>query len=162
MRLQFVLFGALLSLALPATALGAGADVSRDSGSAVAAFDSPNICGWPASFNQTGGWHYTVVSTQGHQHVNYNEAVNWTLVLADDPSVPVSLRGVTWRGRNELTFVLNLDPSTERVVNVILNPNSEGPFHGLLERIVFVAGADGTVRVDRHEFVGAVDCSAFV
>ena len=40
-----------------------------------------------------------------------------------------------------------------------MNPFSEGPFHGLVERVTFVVGADGSVRVDRHELVGEIDCT---
>ena len=42
-----------------------------------------------------------------------------------------------------------------------MNPFSEGPFHGLVERIAFVVGPDGSVRVDRHEIHGAIDCAGF-
>ena len=157
-----VLAFALIILAGPGSALAGGAVVFRDHGNSSGEADEANICGWPSHFD--GHITYTVVNVEapgGTFHIAFHLTDNWTIVIADDPSVPASVRGETWRGRNEITYVLNVDPSTQRVVEIVVNPFSEGPFHGLVERVTFVVGADGSVRVDRHELVGEIDCTQF-
>ena len=159
----FLMALALAILAGPAPALAADTVVFRDHGDFYGEADEPNICGWPAHFSGHITYQLMTVDAGGGTfHVTYHQTDNWTLVIADDPSVPASVRGETWRGRNEINYVLNVDPLTQRVVEITLNPNAEGPFRGLLERITLVVGADGSVRVDSHEFVGDVDCSVFV
>jgi hypothetical protein len=161
MRTRFVLIGVLLSLLLStSTALAAPAVVQHTSGVFDGVFDDFNICGWPATFSDVDRFHVIVVTTDAHNsHINFEAADNWTLVIHDDPSVPVSVRGATWRGRNEFSFVRNFDPTTDRLVVVTVNPNAEGPFKGLLDRTTFVVNADGTVRVDNHQVLGTVGCS---
>ena len=119
----------------------------------LASSASPDVFPW---------YQVTVVETaRGAFHSIFHLTDNWTLVIADDPSVPASVRGETWRGRNEITQIVNSDPTGQRVVEITINPFSEGPFHGLVERVTFVTDADGTVRVASHEFHGDVDCGAF-
>jgi hypothetical protein len=43
---------------------------------------------------------------------------------------------------------------------VRLNTFSEGPFRGLVEQLVFVRAVDGSVRVEKVDFVGEIDCAA--
>ena len=152
----------LLLVAVPSTALAAGAVVFRDHQSTTGQDLGPNICGWPSALS--GGMEaqlLVVDAGNGNFHVTYHQTDNWTLVIANDPSVPESVRGETWRGRNEINYILNVDPSAQRVIEIFLNPNGEGPFRGLLEKTTLVISPDGTVRVDNHEFVGEVDCAAF-
>jgi hypothetical protein len=92
----------------------------------------------------------------------YHETVNYTLVISNDPSVPEQYRGVMWRGRNEETLVGTFDADGFRAMFVKVNPFSEGPFHGLVEREHFVWDANGIVRVDSHEFTGNIDCDALI
>jgi hypothetical protein len=142
--------------------LAAETIVFRDHSNTSGEADETNICGWPAHFDGHVTFNLVALDqADGTFHVNFHQTDNWTVAIADDPSVPASVRGETWRGRDEFTFVLNMDPSSQRVVQIAINPNSEGPFHGLLERYTLVVGADGTVRVENHEFVGEVDCSVF-
>lgn len=151
----------LLLVAVPSSALGAGAVVFRDHGNSSGEADEPNICGWPAHFDGHITYELTTVDAGGNYHVTFHLTDNWTVLIADDPSVPASVRGETWRGRNEITYILNVDPSTQRIVEVTVNPFSEGPFRGLVDRITLVVNPDGTARVDRHEINGSIDCSGF-
>ena len=144
------------------SALAAGTDVFRFHSNSSGEADDTNICGWPSHFDGHVTFNIIVLDrTDGTFHVNFHQTDNWLVTIADDPSVPASVRGETWRGRDEFTYVLNADPSSQRLVQVAINPNSEGPFHGLLERYTLVVAADGTVRVENHEFQGEVDCSTF-
>ena len=134
--------------------------VSIDNGSLDGTFHDLNICGWPATFTTAGRYQLESVNSDIHGHFAYHEAVNWTLVLDDAAAVPEAFRGATWRGRNEESIVGNFDPNSLRGMFVRINPFAEGPFHGLVEELVFVRAVDGSVRVDRVDFVGSVDCSA--
>ena len=82
--------------------------------------------------------------------MTFQEAVSYTLVIDDDPEVPASLRGATWRGHNVISFVTNFDPASEREITRQVQPCWEGPFRSLIERFTMVITADGTVRVDRQ------------
>jgi hypothetical protein len=153
---------ALMALIGPRPALADGAVVWRDHGNTAGEADEPNICGWPSHFD--GHITFSVVAVEspdGTSHLTFHLTDNWTLVIADDPSVPASVRGDTWRGRSEMTQVVNLDASTQRVVQIFINPFAEGPFQGLVERVTFVVDPSGNVRVDRREFLGEIDCSQF-
>ncbi len=86
--------------------------------------------------------------------------MNYSLVISDDPSVPEPYRGATWHGRNVETFVGTFDVDGFRGVFVKVNPFSEGPFHGLVERIHFVADANGVVHLDTDVFTGSIGCDA--
>ena len=150
-----------LVVALGAPASARGADVVHQSWALDETSVDFNICSWTSTFTASGHYHFTNIVTQARtEHLTFHEAVNWTLVVSDDPNVPVEFRGATWRGRNELTLVLNLDLDGNRIMFVSVNPFSEGPFHGLLERIAFVVSPNGTVRVDSYGFVGTIDCDA--
>jgi hypothetical protein len=154
-----VAVGLVLALGSPASARGA--DVVHQVWSLDETFEDLNICGWDSTFTASGHYHFADIVTKASiEHLTFHETVNWTLVIHDDASVPVELRGATWRGRNELTQVLNLDLDGDRTVFVSVNPFSEGPLHGLLERIVFVVSASGVIRVDSYDLVGTIDCEA--
>jgi hypothetical protein len=146
---------------LPATALAGAATVQRQSGKVVEVSENTNICGWPSTFTGTKQFHFDAVTTDGHVHILFHETFNYSVVAGDDPSVPVAFRGVTWSGRNEETFVANIDLASSRMVTVDAHPFAEGPFHGFLDRSTFVVAADGTVRVDSELHIGpSVDCAA--
>jgi hypothetical protein len=120
------------------------------------------ICGWEATFTTTGQVHWTVaIADDHHGHVTFQEAVSYTLVIDDDPEVPESLRGATWRGHNMISFVTNFDPASEREITRQVQPAWEGPFRGLIERFTLVIAADGTIRVDRQVLPTEIDCEAF-
>ncbi len=143
------------------TAAAASADVYRERGSLAGTFTDLNICNWPSTFTRTGGYSIVAVDTSAATgSFHYHEAVNYSLVIGDDPSVPEAFRGVTWRGRNEETVVGTFDADGGRSVFVLVNPFSEGPFRGLVERITFVSDANGVVHVDRETFTGSIDCDA--
>ena len=154
-----VAVGLVMALGTPASARSA--DVHRQREAVEDISDDFNICSWTSTFTASGHYQFIDVVTQASTaHFTFHETFNWTLVVSDDPNVPVQFRGVTWRGRNELTQVLSVDLEGNRATFVSLNPFSEGPFHGLLERIVFVVSADGAIRVDSYDFVGTIDCEA--
>jgi hypothetical protein len=160
MRAFVVSTVAAIALAVPAAASADGAVVSNELGSLDGTFHDLNICGWPATFTTAGRYQLESVMVDDiHGHFAYHEAVNWTLVVDDDPSVPAPFRGETWRGRNEESVVGNFDPLSLRGMFVRLNPFSEGPFHGLVEQLVFVRAEDGSVRVEKVDFVGEIDCA---
>jgi len=157
-----VIVVAALGLAGPAIA-SAAADVLHESGRLDGTFHDLNICGWPATFTTSGRFQFERVTVDDiHGHFAYHEAVNYTLVIDDDPSVPEAFRGATWRGRNEENIVGNFDPLSSRGMFVRLNPFSEGPFHGLVEQLVFIRAADGTVTLEKIDVVGEVDCASLV
>jgi|SoiMethySBSTD1v2_1073268.scaffolds.fasta_scaffold16389_1 hypothetical protein len=153
--------GCLLALlAGPTAASGTEVVVGRDSLDGVA--HEFNICGWEATFTATGQIHWTVAMADEHNgHVTVQEAVSYVLVIDDDPNVPESLRGATWRGHNVISFVTNFDPASEREITRSVQPFWEGPFRGLSERFTMVIAADGTVRVDRQVLPSEIDCEAF-
>jgi hypothetical protein len=123
----------------------------------------PNICGWLATFTGEGKFHLIVEDTGvGPMHVTFHETFNYTLVLEDDPSVPIDLQGMSWRGRNVATVVFNADSAGDRVIFVSRQNFAEGPFHGLSEQITFVQDPNGVVRVDRQVLFDGVDCSALL
>jgi hypothetical protein len=148
--------------AFPAAAAASAesADFFQQRGSLAGTFHDLNICSWLSTFTVKGQFYLEAVETGGTFHVTYHETANYTLVIDDDPSIPAAFRGVNWRGRNEFTFVGNFDLTSDRGTMVTVNPFSEGPFHGLLERLTLVRSADGTVRVDRDVFTGNIDCDA--
>src|SRR5215212_9613591 len=148
----------------PAAAFAGPADVTVKMGSLDLPGHDLNICGWPATFTSSGQFHFTEVVVSGADprfvtsHVH--ETVNYTLVIDDDPAVPEALRGATWRGHLEDTIVVAGSLLDGRFRLTIVNTFAEGPFRGLKQQITFVAGADGTVRVDRDEVAADVDCAA--
>jgi len=162
MRTALVIVLAALGLAVPEVA-SAATDVLHEDGRLDGTFHDLNICGWPATFTTSGRFQFESVTVGDiHGHFAYHEAVNWTLVIDDDPSVPEAFRGAIWRGRNEESIVGNFDPLSFRGMFVRLNPFSEGPFHGLVEQLVFVRAEDGTVTVEKIDFVGEADCASLV
>ena len=151
-----------MSLALlPAgTALAAQADVQTGSASLDGVFADQMICGWPASFRQRGEAHWTVVTADArHGHVTYQEASTYTMTIDDDPAVPADLRGVSWLGHNQFSFVANWDPSSSREISRSVQTWFEGPFRSLSERITLHVAPDGTVLVDRDVLDADIDCS---
>jgi hypothetical protein len=143
-----------------ADATAGSADVFQQRGSLDGTFHDLNICSWPSTFTSKGQFYFEAVDTGNTFHFTYHETVNYMLVIDDDPSIPAAFRGVTWSGRNEETVVGNFDLTSDRGMFVSVNPFSEGPFHGLVERVTFVQSADGTVRIDRDVFTGNIDCDA--
>jgi hypothetical protein len=122
----------------------------------------PNICGWPATFSDSGQYQLIVQqTTAGTLHVNYRDILHGSLTFSDSPEVPASLRGVTWQDRNVGVFVFNADVSGDRQVVLERHTSFEGPFKGLLTTATFVVDPSGTVTVDRELSVGDVDCSTF-
>jgi hypothetical protein len=151
----------LASVAFAVPASAAGSIVVREKGRFdPAPYTDLNICGWPSTFLQTGEWHYTVVFGDGHRHDLYQESFRWSLTIADDPAVPASVRGVTWRGRNELSGVFT-ELDGDRVLYHTVQTASEGPFKGLTERVTFRTDADGSILVDRIITNWDVDCTSF-
>lgn len=149
----------LAMLAGPASAAGAEVVTGRDSLDGVD--HDFMICGWEATFTARGQIHWTVaIADDHHGHVTVQEAVTYTLVIDDDPSVPPSLRGETWRGQSMISFTANFDPSSEREVTRQVQTFFEGPFRGLSERIALRIAADGTVLVDSFVSKFDVDCAA--
>jgi len=150
----------LALLAGPTAASAAEVIVGNDSLDGVD--HSFMICGWEATFTTTGQIHWTVaIDDEHHGHVTVQEAVSYVLVIDDDPEVPASLRGATWRGHNVISFVTNFDPASERGITRSVQPYWEGPFRGLSERFTIVIASDGTIRVDRQALDTDVDCAAF-
>jgi hypothetical protein len=90
--MRVFLVSTLVAIALavpPAAASAGGAVVSNELGSLDGTFHDLNICGWPASFTTAGRYQLESVMVDDiHGHFAYHEAVNWTLVVDDDPSVP--------------------------------------------------------------------------
>lgn len=161
LRLAVVLVVGVAAVAFTAAgARAASADVFQQRGSLAGTFQDLNICSWPSTFTVKGQFYFEAVGTGDTLHITYHETANYTVVIGDDPSVPAAFRGVTWRGRNEETVVGNFDLTSDRGMVITVNPYSEGPFHGLVERVTFVQSADGTVRVDRDVFTGSIDCDA--
>lgn len=154
----------LAALAAPAAATAAPAEVTLKSGSLDSTGHDLNICGWGATFTGTGSFHFGEVVVSGanprfvQSHVH--ETVTYTLVIDDDPSVPVALRGATWRGHFEDTVAVSGSLIDGRFHLTFVNTFAEGPFHGLKQQITLVVSADGTVRVERDEISGEVDCGA--
>lgn len=149
----------LAVLAGPAAAGRAEVIVGRES------LDGVNhwfmICGWEATETATGQIHWTVAMADAHHgHVTVQEEISYVIVIDDDPEVPASLRGATWRGHNVISFVTNFDPASEREITRSVQPYWEGPFRGLSERFTMVIDADGTVRVDRQVLATEIDCEA--
>ena len=155
-----VLVACLLAMSAgPTSASAAEVFVGRESLDGVA--QDSMICGWGATFTASGQAHWTVaIAGDRHGHVNFQESVNYVLVIDDDPNVPEALRGATWRGRNMFSFVTNFDPASEREITRTVQTAFEGPFRSLSERITLVIDADGTVRVDRLISNWDVDCQA--
>jgi hypothetical protein len=161
MRTVTVSLIATLTVLGLSTAAEAKSSVYRERAPLSGTSTDLNICNWPATFTATGGYEFIQVDTSGSTETyKYHETVNYSLVISDDPSVPEAYRGVTWRGRNEETFVGTFDLTGDRGVFMLVNPFSEGPFHGLVESINFVADPSGTVHVDRDVFTGTIDCAA--
>jgi hypothetical protein len=153
----------LVGLVPAAPAVAAPATVTQQHFDVDNTFESPNFCGWPSSFHEFGEVHYTVVElSDGRFHIAFQEAINWILVISNDPSVPPAAQGLTWRGRNDFVYVDNLDPSSSHEVFHTVQVSSEGPFHGLRERLTLVVGADGTVHVDRFFSDFVRDCDAIL
>jgi len=149
----------LALLAFPTSASGAGVIVGRESLDGVG--HDFNICSWGATFTETGQIHWTVaMADDKHGHVTVQEAVSYVLVIDDDPNVPESLRGATWRGHNVISFVTNFDPASERAITRSVQPYWEGPFRSLSLRYTMVIDADGTIRVDRQVLDTEIDCEA--
>jgi hypothetical protein len=152
------------ALAVPAAAVAAPAEVTLKSGSIDLPGHDLNICGWGATFTSTGQFHFGEVVVSGtdprfvQSHVH--ETVNYTLVIDDDPSVPVALRGATWRGRFEDTIVVSGSLLDGRFHLTIVSTFAEGPFHGLRDQMTLFISADGTIQVERHEIGGEADCDA--
>ena len=150
----------LALLAGPTSASGAEVSVGRESLDGVAHLF--NICGWEVTETAKGQIHWAVaIADEHHGHVTVQEVISTVLVIDDDPDVPESLRGATWRGHNMISFVTNFDPGSDREITRSVQPYWEGPFRGLSERFTMVIGADGTVRVDRQVLDTEVDCEAF-
>jgi hypothetical protein len=161
MRKLIVSLIAMLTVLGWSAAAEARSSVYRERGSLDGDFTDLNICNWTATFTATGFSDFVLVDTSAPTETyKYHETVNYSLVISADPSVPEPYRGATWRGRNEETFVGTFDVNGDRGVFVLVNPFSEGPFHGLVERVTFVADASGTVHVDRDVFTGTIDCDA--
>jgi hypothetical protein len=151
MRLRFGVLGVLLvTMLLPASVAAAGAEVTRGGNMwRDVVTDDFNICGWPSTFDSSGQDHFVVTIADAHHgHVTYEEVENYSVTIHDDPTVPESVRGVTWQGRNEFSFVLDFDPSTDRVLQHSVQTAFEGPFKSQIERITLFVAPDGTIQRD--------------
>lgn len=150
-RVRIGILGSLLvTMLFPASVAAAGAEVTRggDMWRGVVS-DGNNICDWPSTFESSGQFHSVVtIADPHHGHVTFQEVENYSVTIHDDPTVPESVRGVTWQGRNEFSFVLDFDPSTERVLRHSVQTAFEGPFRAQIERITLFVAPDGTIQRD--------------
>jgi hypothetical protein len=166
MRLRFGVLGVLLvTMLFPASVAAAGAEVTRggDMWRDVVT-DGTNICGWPSTFDSSGQDHFVVTIADAHHvHVTYQEDENYSVTIHDDPTVPESVRGVTWQGRNEFSFDLDFDPSSDRVLQHSVQTALEGPFKSLIERITLFVAPDGTIQRDTvvTRWLDPAECEQF-
>lgn len=123
-----------------------------------------NICGWPATFTSRGQFHLVEVTTQGGRvSFTVHETNTWTLVIADDPSVPEMFRGDTWRGREIETDRISYDPATGQMASTYRVTEAEGPFHiAFRGRDTFIADGNGILRVETSIAIERIDCEALL
>jgi hypothetical protein len=150
---------------MPGAAAAAGAPVDQETFHFTDTFDSANICGWPSTFTTSGVFHYTVVIADAHHgHISWNTVENYSVTIHNEEGVPESVRGLTWRGRNQIAYEANFDPSTDRLIEHSVQTAFEGPFRAQIERITLHIAADGTVTRDETltRWTATADCSQFV
>ena len=130
------------------TALAAGAEIQRGGESWSGTADDLNICGWPSTFVSSGSYRYVVVETDAHLQITYHEVENYVVTIHDEEGVPDSVRGLSWRGRNEESFTVSANLGTDQVIQRSVQTAFEGPFRSQIERITLHVSADGTVVRD--------------